>query len=148
MKVARWIPRSLAERQPDAPSPLDPGDIAIFYDQQNDLVASGMAAFPARDRATHEAHWVKILANETVIARTIVDGDLVICIIVSYLADGERDIGYWIGRPYWGRGHGHQPLPSASPRCTRGLYALTSPSTTCAASACLRIPQLRRPNVL
>ena len=48
---------------------------------------------------------MKILANETVIARTILDGDLVIGNIVSYLADGERDIGYWIGPPYWGRGH-------------------------------------------
>ena len=84
---------------------IEPDDIAIFYDQQNDPVASEMAAFPVRDRSAHEAHWAKILANDAVIARTIVDGDLVVGNIVSFLADGERNIGYWIGRQYWGRGY-------------------------------------------
>ena len=84
---------------------VEPDDIAIFYDQQADPVASEMAAFPVRDRSAHEAHWAKILANDAVIARTIVDGALVVGNIVSFLADGERNIGYWIGRQYWGRGH-------------------------------------------
>jgi RimJ/RimL family protein N-acetyltransferase len=80
-------------------------DIAIFYDQQNDPAASEMAAFPVRDRSAHEAHWAKILANDAAIARTIVDGDLVVGNIGSFLGDGERNIGYWIGRQYWGRGY-------------------------------------------
>ena len=84
---------------------VEPDDIAIFYDQQDDPVASEMAAFLVRDRPAHEAHWAKILANDAVIARTIVDGDLVVGNIVSFLADGERNIGYWIGRQYWGRGY-------------------------------------------
>ena len=84
---------------------VEPDDIAI-YDHQDDPVASKMAAFPGSpDRSAHDAHWAKILANEAVIARTIVDGDLVVGNIVSFLADCERNIGYWIGRQYWGRGH-------------------------------------------
>lgn len=84
---------------------VEPDDIAIFYFQQDDLVASEMAAFPVRDRSAHEAHWAKILANDACIARTIVDGDLVVGNIGSFLVDGERNIGYWIGRRYWGRGY-------------------------------------------
>jgi len=84
---------------------VEPDDIAIFYDQQDDPVASEMAAFPVRDRSAHEAHWAKILADDACIARTIVDGDLVVGNIGSFLADGERNIGYWIGRQYWGRGY-------------------------------------------
>lgn len=64
-----------------------------------------MAAFPARDRAAHDAHWAKILADEAVIARTIVDGHLVVGNIGSWVTEGEREVGYWIGRRYWGRGH-------------------------------------------
>jgi len=66
---------------------VGPDDIAICYDQRHDPVASEMAAFPVRDRSAHEAHWAKILANDAVIARTIVDGDLVVGNIVSFLAD-------------------------------------------------------------
>jgi len=84
---------------------VEPDDIAIFYDQQDDPVASEMAVFPVRDRSAHEAHWAKSLANDAVVARTIVGGDLVVGYIVSFLADGERKIGYWIGRQYWGRGY-------------------------------------------
>lgn len=84
---------------------VESGDIAIFYDQQDDPVASAMAAFPVRDRPAHEAHWAKVLTDDDVVARTVVDGDLVVGNIVSFLDDGERNIGYWIGRPYWGRGH-------------------------------------------
>ena len=85
---------------------VEPDDIAIFHAQQDALQARWLL-FPSATgcRATHEAHWAKILANDAVIARTIVDGDLVVGNIVSFLADGERNIGYWIGRQYWGRGH-------------------------------------------
>ncbi|MDQ6642321.1 MAG: GNAT family N-acetyltransferase [Actinomycetota bacterium] len=39
------------------------------------------------------------------IARTIVEGDQVVGNIVSFLAGDDRNIGYWIGREYWGRGY-------------------------------------------
>ena len=67
---------------------VEPDDMATFYDQKDNPVASDMAAFAVRDRPAHEAHWAKILANHAVIARTIVQGDLVVGNIVSFLADG------------------------------------------------------------
>jgi RimJ/RimL family protein N-acetyltransferase len=83
---------------------VQPGDIAVFFDQQVDPVANQMAAVPARDRAAHDEHWARILADGSVIARAIVDGDLVVGNIGSWVVHGQRNVGYRIGRQYWGRG--------------------------------------------
>jgi RimJ/RimL family protein N-acetyltransferase len=85
--------------------PVDISDVPIFYEQQDDPVASAMAAFPSRDRETHNAHWAKILADEAVLSRTIVENHVVVGNIGSFVVNGERQVGYWIGRQYWGRGY-------------------------------------------
>ncbi len=85
-------------------------DISIFFEQQDDPVASARAAFPGRDRAAHDVHWAKILADDSLIARTIVEDGHVVGNIGSWVADGERGVGYWIGRPYWGRGYATRAL--------------------------------------
>jgi len=69
-----------------------------------------MAAFPSRDRAAHDAHWAKILADDSLMACTIVEAGEVVGNIGSWVADGERDVGYWIGRRYWGRGYATRAL--------------------------------------
>ena len=89
---------------------VQPQDIPIFFEQQDDPVASAMAAFPSRDRTAHDAHWAKILADDAVIARTIVEDGQVVGNIGSWVADGGRGVGYWIGRPYWGRGYATRAL--------------------------------------
>jgi len=69
-----------------------------------------MAAFPPRDRNAFMAHWTRILADETVIKKTILfDGD-VAGNVVSFVRSGEREVGYWIGKNYWGRGVATQAL--------------------------------------
>ncbi len=80
------------------------GDLALFFDQQQEPEANQMAAFPARDRATFMAHWAKILADPACITQTIIADDQVAGNIGSWEQDGERDVGYWLGRAYWGRG--------------------------------------------
>jgi RimJ/RimL family protein N-acetyltransferase len=80
-------------------------DIEIFYRQQDDPVASELAAFPIRDRKAHDAHWARILADPTVTVRAIVDDGQVVGNIGSFIVEGERNIGYWLGREHWGRGH-------------------------------------------
>jgi RimJ/RimL family protein N-acetyltransferase len=84
---------------------VEPDDIPVFFAQQRDPVASNMAAFPSRDRAAHDAHWSRILADDAAIARTIVEDSEVVGNIGSWNTNGERHIGYWIGREYWGRGY-------------------------------------------
>jgi RimJ/RimL family protein N-acetyltransferase len=89
---------------------VEPSDIAIFFDQQDDPLAIERAAVPSRNRAAHEEHWAKILADESVIVRTIVDGRQVLGYVVSFVVAGKRNVGYWLGRRYWGDGHATRAL--------------------------------------
>jgi RimJ/RimL family protein N-acetyltransferase len=79
-------------------------DLPIFLEQQGDPDANRLANFEARDPETFRSHWAKILRDETVVVRTIEFEGHVAGNIVSWQHDGERDVGYWIGRSDWGRG--------------------------------------------
>ncbi len=85
--------------------PVTESDLPIFFEYQLDQDASEMAAFPIRDRETFMAHWIdKVLGDETVTAKTILfDGQLA-GHIVSWDQSGEREVGYWIGKEFWGKG--------------------------------------------
>ncbi len=80
------------------------GDLPIFFAQQRDPVANQMAAFPARERDAFMAHWTKILGDETNTIKTILADGSVAGNIVSWEQSGERLVGFWIGREYWGKG--------------------------------------------
>src|ERR1044072_184365 len=85
---------------------VEPDDIAVFFEQQADPAAAAMAAFPSRDRVAHEKHWARILGDSSCVARAIVRPDgQVVGNIGSFDIEGERHIGYWIGREHWGQGH-------------------------------------------
>jgi RimJ/RimL family protein N-acetyltransferase len=83
--------------------PLD-DDLPILFRHQLDPEASAMAAFPSRDWEAFAAHQARIQADETVLSRTIVVDGTVAGGIGSWQAKDERDVGYWIGREFWGRG--------------------------------------------
>jgi RimJ/RimL family protein N-acetyltransferase len=85
-------------------------DLPIFFEHQLDPIATQMAAFPARDRQAFMAHWAKIMGDDTITLKTILFDGQVVGNIVSWEESGERDIGYWIGRVYWGRGIATQAL--------------------------------------
>jgi len=79
-------------------------DLTTFLEHQADPVANRLANFEARDRDAFMAHWAKILRDETAVVRTIEFEGQVAGNIVSWEHDGERDVGYWIGREHWGKG--------------------------------------------
>ncbi|HVT42801.1 MAG TPA: GNAT family N-acetyltransferase [Thermoanaerobaculia bacterium] len=79
-------------------------DLPIFFEHQRDPEANRMAAFLPRERELFMAHWEKILADRTVMAKTIVVEDEVAGNIVSFEQAGRRLVGYWIGRKHWGKG--------------------------------------------
>jgi RimJ/RimL family protein N-acetyltransferase len=83
---------------------VEDADLETFFLQQLDPEATRMAAFPAREREPFMAHWARIRTDTTVDLRTIVVGGRVAGNIVSWDQGGKREVGYWIGRPYWGRG--------------------------------------------
>lgn len=83
---------------------VEPGDLPRFFALQRDPEAVAMAAFNSRDRAAFDQHWAKILADENNLNQTIVADDHVAGNIASFLMEGQREVGYWIERAFWGRG--------------------------------------------
>jgi RimJ/RimL family protein N-acetyltransferase len=79
-------------------------DLDAFFEHQRDPDANEMAIFPARDRETFDAHWRKILADDSLTKRTIVHAGQVAGNIGCWEQDGQRLVGYWIGREFWGKG--------------------------------------------
>ena len=66
-----------------------------------------MAAFTAPDhmeRDAFERRWSRLRADETVLNRVVVVDDEVAGTIGSWGEPGEREVTYWLGRSYWGRG--------------------------------------------
>jgi RimJ/RimL family protein N-acetyltransferase len=84
--------------------PVIDSDLPIFFEQQNDPVANEMAAFPARERDPFIAHWTKNLANKANIHMTILYNQEVAGNISSFDLEGHREVGYWLGRDFWGKG--------------------------------------------
>jgi RimJ/RimL family protein N-acetyltransferase len=84
--------------------PVAKTDFGVLYEHQRDPEATRMAAFPARDWAAFEAHWMTILSDPTVVARAIVEDGRVAGNVVMWGPPDERLVGYWIGREHWGRG--------------------------------------------
>ncbi len=80
------------------------GDLPVFFEQQLDPEATRMAAFPSRAREEFMAHWAKAMAEETTILKTIVFREKVAGNIVYWERSGERRVGYWLGKHYWGKG--------------------------------------------
>ncbi len=82
-------------------------DLPIFFQQQLEPEANYMAAFTAKDptdREAFDAKWAKILADETIISKTILDAGQVAGHVVSHAWFGDPEISYWTGKAYWGRG--------------------------------------------
>jgi RimJ/RimL family protein N-acetyltransferase len=100
-------------------------DIDVFFDHQADPSAAEMAAFPSRDKEKFAAHWAKIRADGTTVVRAIVADGVVAGNIGSWQQDGQRLLGYWIGREQWGRGIATQALARflIEDEPTRPVYA-------------------------
>lgn len=79
-------------------------DLEVFYEHQRDPEAVQMAAFEPRARRAFMAHWRRLLADGSVVKRTLVCGDRVAGYVVCWQQSGEWRVGYWIGREHWGRG--------------------------------------------
>jgi RimJ/RimL family protein N-acetyltransferase len=103
-------------------------DLAIFFEQQEDPEANYMAAFTAKnpaDREAFTAHWNRILADATVIIKTIVFDRQVVGYVLSYEESGQPEVSYWLGKDYWGKGLATRALSDflAHGNQTRPIYA-------------------------
>lgn len=83
-----------------------------------------MAAFPARERIAFMAQWTMILADETIAKQTILCDQEVASNIVSWEVAGAREVSYWLGRNYWGKGVATRALSAFLEQMeARPLYA-------------------------
>lgn len=102
-------------------------DLPIFFEQQRDPEANQMAAFTSGrpdDRDAFMAHWARIRSDETNINRTILVAGAVAGNIACFRDFGEPEIGYWLGRDFWGRGVATEALAAFLREITeRPLYA-------------------------
>lgn len=79
-------------------------DLEVFFQQQREPEGVAMALFPAREREAFDAHWRRILATDSLVARTIEADGEVAGNVGSWEQDGRQLVGYWLGREFWGRG--------------------------------------------
>jgi RimJ/RimL family protein N-acetyltransferase len=84
--------------------PVEPADLERIYEHQADPVAVALADVPSRDRREFDEHWTRLLADPDVVTRTITDDGQMVGHAMSFMIEGERMVGYWIGREHWGRG--------------------------------------------
>ncbi len=81
-------------------------DLDTFFEHQLDRDANYMAAFSAKDPTDREAfmaHWVKILADDSIIKMTILFQGDIAGHVASFERFGVREVTYWIGKHYWGK---------------------------------------------
>jgi len=82
-------------------------DLEALFEQWADPVAAHMAAFTApdhMDRGAFERRLSRLRADETVIVKVIVVDGEVAGTIGSWGDPDEREVTYWIGRSFWGKG--------------------------------------------
>ena len=105
-------------------------DIPIFFEQQLDPEARVMAAFASKDSTDEKAYrarWSKHLQDERIITRTILVNGMVAGSVFFHTQFGEPEIGYWLGRAYWGQGAATRALALFLEVITiRPLYAYTA----------------------
>jgi len=106
---------------------VDVSDIPVFFEHQRDPIACYMVPFLPRDPNDEPAfttHWTTILTDDTVTKRTVLCGDQIAGYIVSFVRDEKLEVGYWIGRPFWGKGIATTTLRLfLTEMTTRPLYA-------------------------
>lgn len=102
-------------------------DLPLFFEFRLDEEANWMAAFTAEDPSNHEAfmaRWTKVLGNPANTNKTILFNGAVVGNIAQFEMFDQPQIGYWIGKPYWGQGIATEAVALFLERITlRPLYA-------------------------
>ena len=104
---------------------VTPADVEVFYEHQLDPEARRVAVFPLREHDAFTAHWRdRILASDSNLAWTILAGGEVAGNMLCFEREGKREVGYWLGREFWGKGIATKALAVLLREVTeRPLYA-------------------------
>jgi RimJ/RimL family protein N-acetyltransferase len=119
--------------------PVTESDFPTFYLHQADEEAARMADFPIRTEEAFYAHWHKIKADPANILRTIIYEGQVAGNMVSFIMEGRREVGYWLGCDFWGRGIATAALKLFLEEVTeRPLFAFTAHTNPASAKVLLK----------
>lgn len=102
-------------------------DLPVFFEHQNDEGADEMVGLPSRGRDDFFDHWQKVMANSTIILRTILVENEIAGYLCSFIKESdEREVGYQLGRAFWGKGIATRALQLFLPLIPyRPLYGVT-----------------------
>ncbi len=95
--------------------PVVESDLPTLFAHQEDPVVRAMGVVPYRDHDAFFAKWKEVLTDDSVINRSIWVGDELVGNIACFLRDGVREVGYIIGREFWGKGIGSAAIAAFLP---------------------------------
>ncbi len=95
MKTARLRLRTVTHG--DAPR------IAVLAGDWDVASMTGRIPFPYSEEAAN--HWVDGVSEQEEVFGIDLDGELIGICGFTIDDDGDAELGYWIGKPYWGRGY-------------------------------------------
>ena len=84
--------------------PIAASDLDTFFEHQRDPVALRIGHLTSRERADFNVHWSKILSDPLTIQRTVEYDGAVVGYVGGFVRAGQREVAYWYGRQYWGKG--------------------------------------------
>ncbi|MEU8627458.1 GNAT family N-acetyltransferase [Streptomyces sp. NPDC048669] len=87
--------------------PVLDGDLPLFFAWMADPESVHAAAFTAEnptDRHAFDAHWTRVLADGSVVMRTVLADGVAVGNAGVYGPPDDREVTYWIDRAHWGRG--------------------------------------------
>jgi RimJ/RimL family protein N-acetyltransferase len=88
-------------------------DFPAFFEHQRDPDAIRMLGYMPRDPNDWEvfsAHWKKNGASEDTLQKTILVDEVIVGNIVSYFIEGDLQVGYQLGKEFWGKGYASRAL--------------------------------------
>ncbi|MEO7992758.1 MAG: GNAT family N-acetyltransferase [bacterium] len=87
--------------------PITDEDLDLLFEQESDPIAHHMVAFAEPERGNRDgfdAHWARIRQLDSVLVRAIERDGVLVGHIAKFERDGNAEVTYWIGRPFWGQG--------------------------------------------
>lgn len=79
-------------------------DLPRLYEFNLDADSNRLAMTISRSADAFAAHWKKVLADSNVVAKAILVGNVLAGSISCFKLDGVSNVGYWLGKDFWGKG--------------------------------------------
>jgi RimJ/RimL family protein N-acetyltransferase len=103
---------------------VEADDLPAFFEHQTDREAAELGHLVMRERPEFDAHWQRLIADDSIDKQTITWNGEVAGSMVSFDKDRRRVVGYWLDRDFWGRGIATEALAQFLAQLSqRPLYA-------------------------